>query len=93
MARAALIAWSQDGRNTVAVHGSVPPALRLPTRLWDLLSGIRVVTKKLTTDPLRTSLLVFMTYTERGSDLHVISLRKAKRHEIKAFARWVSGQS
>jgi len=37
--------------------------------------------------------IVFMTYTERGSDLHVISLRKAKRHEIKAFSRWVSGQS
>lgn len=37
--------------------------------------------------------IVFMTYTERGSDFHVISLRRATSHEIKAFTRWVSGQS
>ncbi len=30
--------------------------------------------------------VVFMTYTERGDDLHVISLRRATRHEIKRFA-------
>jgi len=30
--------------------------------------------------------VVFMTYTERGGDLHVISLRRATRHEIKLFA-------
>ena len=34
--------------------------------------------------------IVFMTYTERGEDLHVISLRKATSHEIKCFARWLS---
>jgi uncharacterized DUF497 family protein len=36
--------------------------------------------------------IVLMTYTERGKNLHVISLRKATSHEIKAFARWVSGE-
>lgn len=34
--------------------------------------------------------VVLMTYTERGDDLHVISLRRATTHEIKAFARWLS---
>ncbi len=29
--------------------------------------------------------VVFMTYTERDDDLHVISLRRATRHEIKRF--------
>ena len=36
--------------------------------------------------------VVFMTYTERGDDLHVISLRKAMSHEIKRFARRISRQ-
>lgn len=31
--------------------------------------------------------VVFMTYTERWSNFHVISLRKATRHEIKRFAQ------
>lgn len=34
--------------------------------------------------------VVHMTYTERGTDLHVISLRRATRHEIQYFARWLS---
>lgn len=29
--------------------------------------------------------MVHMTYTERGDDMHVISLRKAEKHEIKFF--------
>jgi uncharacterized DUF497 family protein len=37
--------------------------------------------------------VVFMTYTERGDDLHLISLRKATSHEIRRFARWISRQS
>lgn len=36
--------------------------------------------------------IVAMTYVERGDDLHVISLRKATTHEIKAFAGWISHQ-
>nr|VFJ76093.1 MAG: hypothetical protein BECKFM1743A_GA0114220_109041 [Candidatus Kentron sp. FM]VFJ76629.1 MAG: hypothetical protein BECKFM1743C_GA0114222_109391 [Candidatus Kentron sp. FM]VFK17069.1 MAG: hypothetical protein BECKFM1743B_GA0114221_104586 [Candidatus Kentron sp. FM] len=34
--------------------------------------------------------VVCPTYTERGDDLHVISLRKATSHETKHFARWIS---
>ena len=33
--------------------------------------------------------VVHMTYTERGGDLHIISLRKATPHEIRRFARWL----
>lgn len=29
--------------------------------------------------------VVHMTYTERGDDFHVISLRKAEKHEIRYF--------
>lgn len=35
-------------------------------------------------------IVVHMTYTERGDDLHVISLRKAEKHEIKRFAQGFS---
>jgi hypothetical protein len=38
-------------------------------------------------------IVVHMTYTERGDDLHVISLRKAEKHEIKRFAQGLSRQS
>lgn len=31
-----------------------------------------------------------MTYTERGHDFHVISLRKAEKHEIKRFIQEIS---
>jgi len=31
--------------------------------------------------------VVFLTYTERSEDMHVISLRRATRHEIKRFAQ------
>jgi len=34
--------------------------------------------------------VVHLTYTERGSDLHVISLRKAEKHEIRYFAKGLS---
>ncbi|EXJ14875.1 hypothetical protein D779_2081 [Imhoffiella purpurea] len=34
--------------------------------------------------------VVHLTYTERGDDLHIISLRKASSHETRQFARWVS---
>ncbi len=32
-------------------------------------------------------IIVHLTYTERGDDLHVISLRKAEKHEIRYFAQ------
>jgi len=31
--------------------------------------------------------VVHMTYTERDEDMHVISLRKAEKHEIHIFAK------
>lgn len=34
--------------------------------------------------------MVHMTYTERGDDLHIISLRKAEKHEIKFFIAQIS---
>lgn len=34
--------------------------------------------------------LVHMTYTERQDDFHVISLRKAVKHEIKYFIEQIS---
>lgn len=36
-------------------------------------------------------IVVHMTYTERGDDLHVISLRKAEKHEIRRFAQGLAG--
>jgi len=35
-------------------------------------------------------IVVHITYTERGEDLHVISLRKAEKHEIRYFAKELS---
>lgn len=35
--------------------------------------------------------VVHLTYTERGDDLHIISLRKAEKHEIRPYAQEVSG--
>ena len=35
-------------------------------------------------------ILVHMTYTERGNDLHVISLRGAEKHEIRRYAQTFS---
>jgi uncharacterized DUF497 family protein len=35
-------------------------------------------------------IVVHITYTERGDDLHVISLRKAEKHEIRFFAERLS---
>jgi len=35
-------------------------------------------------------IVVQLTYTERGDDLHVISLRKAEKHEIRLFAQWLA---
>lgn len=34
--------------------------------------------------------VVHMTYTERGDDLHVISLRKAKKYEIRRYQKALS---
>ncbi len=34
--------------------------------------------------------VVHMTYTERGDDLHVLSLRKAKKHEIRRYQKALS---
>ena len=34
--------------------------------------------------------VVHMTYTDRGDDLHIISLRKAEKHEIKRYAQGIS---
>lgn len=34
--------------------------------------------------------VVHLTYTERSDDFHVISLRKAEKHEIKRFVQEIS---
>ena len=34
--------------------------------------------------------VVHLTYTERQDDLHVISLRKAEKHEIRYFITQIS---
>ena len=36
-------------------------------------------------------IVVHMTYTERGDEPHVISLRKAEKHEIRRYAKEISG--
>ena len=35
-------------------------------------------------------IIVHMTYTERSDDQHIISLRKAEKHEIRRYAKEVS---
>ena len=35
--------------------------------------------------------IVHLTYTERGDDMHIISLRKAEKHEIRRYAKEISG--
>ena len=35
-------------------------------------------------------IIIHMTYTERDDDVHVISLRKAEKNEIKRFAKGLS---
>ena len=35
-------------------------------------------------------IIVHMTYTERGDEPHVISLRKAEKHEIRRYSKEVS---
>ena len=37
-----------------------------------------------------SGVVVHLTYTERGDDLHIISLRKATTHEIKRFVKEIS---
>ena len=37
--------------------------------------------------------VVHTTYTERGDELHVISLRKAEKHEVRRYAKEVSDQT
>ncbi len=36
-------------------------------------------------------IVVHMTYTERGDEPHIISLRKAEKHEIRRYAKEISG--
>jgi hypothetical protein len=36
-------------------------------------------------------IVVHMTYTERGDEPHIISLRKAEKHEIRRYAKETSG--
>ena len=38
-------------------------------------------------------IVVHMTYTERGDEPHVISLRKAAKHEIRRYAKETTGYS
>jgi uncharacterized protein len=38
-------------------------------------------------------IVVHMTYTERGDEPHIISLRKAVKHEIRHYAKESSGYS
>jgi len=35
--------------------------------------------------------VVHMTYTERGDEPHIISLRRAEKHEIRRYSEEVSG--
>ena len=35
-------------------------------------------------------IVVYLTYTERGDDLHIISLRKAEKHEIRRYIAEIS---
>jgi uncharacterized DUF497 family protein len=34
--------------------------------------------------------VVHISYSERGEDLHVISLRKAEKHEIRRYQKTIS---
>jgi uncharacterized DUF497 family protein len=36
-------------------------------------------------------IVVHMTYTERGDEPHIISLREAEKHEVRRYAKEVSG--
>jgi uncharacterized protein len=38
-------------------------------------------------------IVVHMTYTERDDEPHVISLRKAEKHEIRRYAKETTGYS
>ena len=38
-------------------------------------------------------IIVHMTYTERNDEPHIISLRKAEKHEIRRYAKETSGYS
>jgi uncharacterized DUF497 family protein len=40
-----------------------------------------------------SGIVVHMTYTERGDELHIISLRKAEKHEIRRYAKETTGYS
>ena len=35
-------------------------------------------------------MIVHLTYTERGEDFHVISLRKAEKHEVKKYIKAIA---
>ncbi len=36
-------------------------------------------------------MIVHMTYTERGEEPHIISLRKAEKHEVRRYAKETAG--
>lgn len=36
-------------------------------------------------------IVVHMTYTERGDEPHIISLRRAEKHEIRRYAKEIAG--
>ena len=38
-------------------------------------------------------IVVHMTYTERSDEPHIISLRKAEKHEIRRYAKETTGYS
>ena len=38
-------------------------------------------------------IVVHMTYTERGDEPHIVSLRKAEKHEIRRYAKETAGYS
>jgi uncharacterized protein len=38
-------------------------------------------------------IVVHMSYTERGDEPHIISLRKAEKHEIRHYAKQTTGHT
>jgi uncharacterized DUF497 family protein len=86
--------WDEAKRlRNIKVHGidfvGCEAVFDSPTLSWD--------DDRLAYGELRTNLLgwlrdsvVYMTYTERGDEPHIISLRKAEKHEIRRYIQEVS---
>ena len=90
--------WAVGPWDPNLIHGSSTAALfaygfeaQLPGAEW-LLARLSIdIFRPVAVAP--TSLrgeVVRMTYTERGDDVHVISLRRATRHEIERLAKGLS---